>query len=106
MYILYFRNSKKKATSSSNFKNSNILETIPVDLHAATFLDVAVLRCLFVPQWCEEGVYWALQFFYHRFVTGSNNYYKFFKLRLYYNRNIQSLIVNNKLHKIILSTMY
>ncbi|XP_073988249.1 unc80, NALCN channel complex subunit isoform X3 [Rhodnius prolixus] len=33
---------------------------------AATFLDVAVLRCLFIAQWPEEGVYWALQFLYHR----------------------------------------
>ncbi|XP_069694360.1 protein unc-80 homolog isoform X2 [Periplaneta americana] len=37
-----------------------------VDLCAATFLDVAVLRCLFISQWQEEGVYWALQFYYHR----------------------------------------
>ncbi|GLG97294.1 Protein unc-80 homolog [Gryllus bimaculatus] len=37
-----------------------------IDLAAATFLDVAVLRCLFVSQWQEEGVYWALQFLYHR----------------------------------------
>lgn len=32
----------------------------------ATFLDVAVLRCLFVHQWMEEGVYWALNFVYRR----------------------------------------
>ncbi|XP_046741999.1 protein unc-80 homolog isoform X7 [Diprion similis] len=37
-----------------------------VDICAATFLDVAVLRCLFVAQWQEEGVFWALQFLYHR----------------------------------------
>jgi hypothetical protein len=36
------------------------------DICAATFLDVAVLRCLFIAQWQEEGVYWALQFYYHR----------------------------------------
>ncbi|XP_059490383.1 protein unc-80 homolog isoform X4 [Neocloeon triangulifer] len=36
------------------------------DLTAATFMDVAVLRCLFISQWCEEGVYWALQYLYHR----------------------------------------
>lgn len=36
------------------------------DVRAATFLDVATLRCLFVPQWQEEGVHWALQFFYYR----------------------------------------
>ncbi|XP_014281796.1 protein unc-80 homolog isoform X3 [Halyomorpha halys] len=33
---------------------------------AATLLDVAVMRCLFISQWPEEGVYWALQFLYHR----------------------------------------
>lgn len=41
---------------------------IDADVRAATFLDVAVLRCLFVPQWQEEGVHWALQFLYHRHV--------------------------------------
>jgi hypothetical protein len=38
-----------------------------VDLTAATFMDVAVLRCLFLKNWQEEGVYWALQFLYHRY---------------------------------------
>lgn len=37
-----------------------------VDPTLATFLDVAVMRCLFVPQWMEEGVYWALNFIYRR----------------------------------------
>ncbi|KAL1453472.1 hypothetical protein WDU94_007607 [Cyamophila willieti] len=35
-------------------------------MNSATFMDVAVLRCLFISQWPEEGVYWALQFIYHR----------------------------------------
>lgn len=39
---------------------------VDVDVRAATFLDVAVLRCLFVSQWGEEGIYWALQFLYRR----------------------------------------
>ncbi|XP_014469276.1 PREDICTED: protein unc-80 homolog isoform X4 [Dinoponera quadriceps] len=39
---------------------------VDVDVRAATFLDVATLRCLFVPQWQEEGVFWALQFLYYR----------------------------------------
>ncbi|KZC08561.1 Protein unc-80 like protein [Dufourea novaeangliae] len=39
---------------------------VDVDIRSATFLDVAALRCLFVPQWQEEGVHWALQFLYHR----------------------------------------
>ncbi|XP_053975913.1 protein unc-80 homolog [Hylaeus volcanicus] len=42
---------------------------IEADVRAATFLDVAVLRCLFVLQWQEEGIHWALQFLYHRLRT-------------------------------------
>lgn len=38
----------------------------------ATFFDVAVLRCLFVSHWTEEGVYWALTFFHKRL---KNDYY-------------------------------
>lgn len=62
-------------SNSSNYKSSSFLtdESVSVDLNAATFLDVSVLRCLFVPQWCEEGVYWSLQFLYHRYVSCSNN---------------------------------
>lgn len=37
-----------------------------VDTAAATFLDVAVLRCLFITHWQEEGVYWALHYLYNR----------------------------------------
>lgn len=37
-----------------------------VDVCAATFLDVAVLRCLFVSHWQEDGVYWALHYLYNR----------------------------------------
>lgn len=38
----------------------------PVDITAATFLDVAVLRCLFITHWQEEGIYWALHYLYNR----------------------------------------
>ncbi|XP_060527222.1 protein unc-80 homolog isoform X3 [Cylas formicarius] len=37
-----------------------------MDLPSATFLDVAVLRCLFITHWQEEGIYWALHFLYNR----------------------------------------
>lgn len=37
-----------------------------MDLTAATFLDVGVLRCLFITHWQEEGIYWALHFLYNR----------------------------------------
>ena len=39
-----------------------------VDLTLATFTDVAVMRCLFIPQWVEEGVFWAVQFLFYRSV--------------------------------------
>ena len=28
----------------------------------ATFMDVAVLRCLFITHWEEEGVFWAVSY--------------------------------------------
>nr|CAD7425392.1 unnamed protein product [Timema monikensis] len=64
----------KESITSSKQQNEGVLKShlsgqiMPgfIDLCAATFLDVAVLRCLFVSQWQEEGVYWALQFLYHR----------------------------------------
>ncbi|XP_049870612.1 protein unc-80 homolog [Pectinophora gossypiella] len=36
------------------------------NVSAATFLDVATLRCLFTSTWQEEGVYWALHYLYNR----------------------------------------
>ena len=36
------------------------------DLLSASHFDVAVLRCLFCPQWAEEGVYWALRYIHQR----------------------------------------
>ncbi|KAK9884494.1 hypothetical protein WA026_007335 [Henosepilachna vigintioctopunctata] len=36
------------------------------DVSGATFLDVAVLRCLFITLWQEEGIYWALHYMYNR----------------------------------------
>lgn len=49
----------------SHMRRSSALD----DVTAATFLDVAVIRCLFVPRWCEEGVHWALQFLFYRSVV-------------------------------------
>ena len=36
------------------------------DPSMATFLDVAVLRCLFTSQWLEDGIDWALSFLLNR----------------------------------------
>lgn len=61
----------KPKTSSSTEKES--VDTEPkqsqvckYDVNAATFLDVAVLRCLFISHWQEDGVYWALHYLNNR----------------------------------------
>lgn len=64
------------------------------DISAATFLDVAVLRCLFISHWQEEGVYWGLHYLYNRWVFylnlkfflyffGISKYYLFCSFRLF-----------------------
>lgn len=37
-----------------------------IDVTMATYLDVAVLRCLFISQWLEEGIHWALKYLFQR----------------------------------------
>jgi hypothetical protein len=32
------------------------------NIQLASFMDVAVLRCLFIPQWEEDGVYWGCMY--------------------------------------------
>lgn len=41
-------------------------EADPKDIAAANYLDVAVLRCLFISNWQEDGVYWGLHYMYNR----------------------------------------
>ncbi|XP_069357295.1 protein unc-80 homolog isoform X3 [Maniola hyperantus] len=53
-----------KGTPTSAEKSTSIKQIQHVS--AATFLDVATLRCLFASQWQEEGVYWALHYLYNR----------------------------------------
>lgn len=48
------------------FLNQNSFFCSSYDIAAATFLDVAVLRCLFVSHWQEEGIYWSLHYLYNR----------------------------------------
>ncbi|XP_042902932.1 protein unc-80 homolog [Parasteatoda tepidariorum] len=42
------------------------LKTEKIDIAMATYLDVAVLRCLFISQWLEEGIFWALKYLFQR----------------------------------------
>lgn len=61
----------KPKTSSSTERES--LETdsksppyVKGDVTAATFLDIAVLRCLFISHWQEDGVYWSFHYIFNR----------------------------------------
>lgn len=51
---------------SSSKSQDTTCEADPKDLGAANYLDVAVLRCLFVSNWKEDGVYWGLHYMYNR----------------------------------------
>lgn len=44
-----------------------------MDVTTATYLDVAVLRCLFISQWLEEGIFWALKYLYQRYASTVNS---------------------------------
>ncbi|XP_066582663.1 protein unc-80 homolog [Prorops nasuta] len=57
---------QSSARNLSQGRSTVHVAAVDMDVRAATFLDVAVLRCLFILQWQEEGVYWALQFLYNR----------------------------------------
>ncbi|VDO58044.1 unnamed protein product [Onchocerca flexuosa] len=37
-----------------------------VDPQEATYMDVAVIRCLLIKHWAENGVYWAIKYLLHR----------------------------------------
>lgn len=67
--IIFF---KQKSEGSSTDKDSDedsglSHKSLRFDTVAATFLDVAVLRCLFILHWQEEGVYWCLHYIYNRY---------------------------------------
>lgn len=59
--------SSSETCSQSDSSSSHI--GTKFDITAATFLDVAVLRCLFILHWQEEGVYWCLHYIYNRYVN-------------------------------------
>lgn len=53
------------ADGQASLKTSMLCQHF-TDICAATFMDVAVLRSLFILDWQEEGVYWGLLFIYNR----------------------------------------
>uniref|UniRef100_A0AAG5CN78 Protein unc-80 homolog n=1 Tax=Anopheles atroparvus TaxID=41427 RepID=A0AAG5CN78_ANOAO len=66
----YSKDSKPKTSSSTERESFDtgpqLSQGQKCDVIAATFLDVAVLRCLFISHWQEEGVYWSLHYLYNR----------------------------------------
>ncbi|KAG8197196.1 hypothetical protein JTE90_011351 [Oedothorax gibbosus] len=54
----------KKVPEPKN--KSPVVTPAKADVAMATYLDVAVLRCLFISQWLEEGIHWALKYLFLR----------------------------------------
>ena len=55
-----------KSSSSVEKKHFDFETKQLSDPSMATFLDVAVLRCLFTSQWLEDGIHWGLNFLLNR----------------------------------------
>lgn len=64
---------EKRSASIEKESETDKSESAKADVSAATFLDVAVLRCLFISHWQEEGIFWSLQYLYNRYVGCSFN---------------------------------
>lgn len=54
-----------QSPKSTNIDSSKIISD-RVDVLSASYMDVAVLRCLFCSQWQEEGVFWCLKYVHRR----------------------------------------
>lgn len=63
---------EKRSPSMEKETESDKSDSVHVDVSAATFLDVAVLRCLFISHWQEEGIFWSLQYMYNRYGIEAN----------------------------------
>ncbi len=58
--------SPTKSSKTTEKKQTEVKPKALADASMATYLDVAVLRCLFTSQWLEEGIEWALNFVLNR----------------------------------------
>lgn len=65
---------KSSSISDKDSDNESVKshESAKYDTTAATYLDIAVLRCLFILHWQEDGVYWCLHYIYNRYVCLSS----------------------------------
>ncbi|XP_078260328.1 protein unc-80 homolog isoform X2 [Rhinoraja longicauda] len=66
----HLKNSPEAAGASQDkgTSNSRTSLTIPLSRKSryATYFDIAVLRCLLQPHWSEEGIHWALMYYFQR----------------------------------------
>uniref|UniRef100_F1KZ61 Protein unc-80 n=2 Tax=Ascaris suum TaxID=6253 RepID=F1KZ61_ASCSU len=59
--------SKKEFDPLENISmKSDVAQQALSDPHEATYFDVAVIRCLLIKHWSEDGVYWAMRYLLNR----------------------------------------
>ncbi|KAL4003818.1 hypothetical protein ACH3XW_9180 [Acanthocheilonema viteae] len=59
-----------------------------VDPQEATYMDVAVIRCLLIKHWAEDGVYWAIKYLLHRL----------FEIKMY--RNLRTVAYRSRANSV------
>ncbi|KAK0415429.1 hypothetical protein QR680_011941 [Steinernema hermaphroditum] len=58
--------SRNLHAQDSTSTNSEQIEQATSDPHVASYLDVAVIRCLLIKHWSEDGIYWAVKYLLNR----------------------------------------
>ena len=73
MFFVFLRSSEEKSPEPNQPENKlsapSGVPGVPSESEnaLATYMDVAVMRCLFISHWSEDGVFWALMFLNRRY---------------------------------------
>ena len=61
----------KQGPDENKYSGPSMVPGVPNESEnaLATYFDVAVIRCLFISHWSEDGVFWALMFLTRRWVV-------------------------------------
>ena len=61
----------KQGPDENKYSGPSMVPGVPNESEnaLATYFDVAVVRCLFISHWSEDGVFWALMFLTRRWVV-------------------------------------
>ena len=61
----------KQGPDENKYSGPSMVPGVPNESEnaLATYFDVAVIRCLFISHWSEDGVFWALMFLTRRWVS-------------------------------------